>query len=84
VSPPTTLSPDRSRQNAVQQGTAPGKAHLKKYTFTMGTAPLSHQISDLRFFLFFIKSTPPPPPMYSGGGGLVRGLMRLPCSLAWF
>ena len=36
VSPQTTLSPDRSRQRAIQHGTAPGKAHLKKYTFTMG------------------------------------------------
>jgi hypothetical protein len=39
VSPQTTLSPDRSRQRAIQHGTAPGKAHLKKYTFTMGKLP---------------------------------------------
>jgi hypothetical protein len=70
VSPPTTLSPDRSRQNAVQQGTAPGKAHLKKYTFTMGTAPLSEShISD--FFCFSSNLPPPPPPMYSGGGAFL-------------
>lgn len=48
VSPQTTLSPDRSRQRAIQHGTAPGKAHLKKYTFTMGRPPWYSDAEDGR------------------------------------
>jgi hypothetical protein len=49
VSPQTTLSPDRSRQRAIQHGTAPGKAHLKKYTFTMGKPAPSNLSLHLDF-----------------------------------